>query len=133
MKLTVCPQPESGFVLVTFANAGSRTLGNFVQTAVRHKFRVTVIGWEPATTKRWPQYYLGSKLTNLLTLLKCCAGRFSPETLVVFSDSDVLVQRDVIDFVESVRASGVLDSQPDKTYRVVYSTELYNTMVAVGC
>ena len=81
-------------------------------------------------TARWTQFYLGSKLVSLLTMLKHCSPRWDPDTAVVFTDSDVLIQRTASELRESIQSAGYLTSQfqPDKKHRVVYSTELYNTM-----
>ena len=69
-------------------------------------------------------------MVSLLALLKHCAAGWAPGTAVVFLDSDVLIQRNASELLEVMRETGILSSeyQPGKRHRVVYSTELYNTM-----
>mmetsp|Transcript_34044 Transcript_34044/g.78651 ORF Transcript_34044/g.78651 Transcript_34044/m.78651 type:complete len:302 (+) Transcript_34044:1439-2344(+) len=81
-------------------------------------------------TVRWTNFYLGSKLVSLLTMLKHCSPKWDPETTVVFTDSDVLIQRSASELLSSIKSAGYLTPQfqPDRKRRIVYSTELYNTM-----
>ena len=101
-----------------------------VRLAIQYGYHLTVLGWEPAMTVRWTNFYLGSKLVSLLTMLKHCSPKWDPETTVVFTDSDVLIQRSASELLSSIQSAGYLTPQfqPDKKRRIVYSTELYNTM-----
>lgn len=40
--------------------------------------------------RRWKEFYMGSKVVTTLFLLHAC--QYPPDTIIVFSDSDVLIQ-----------------------------------------
>ena len=80
-------------VVLTYANAPSKGLCNLLQSTIHSQVPLTVLGWEPSSTRRVGMWYIQSKF--LAAALHVERLRLPPRTPVVVIDSaDMMVQGD---------------------------------------
>mmetsp|Transcript_23898 Transcript_23898/g.59380 ORF Transcript_23898/g.59380 Transcript_23898/m.59380 type:complete len:792 (+) Transcript_23898:26-2401(+) len=116
-----CVPPVEGVVLLAVADRPNQFLCHFFNSALRHKLQPVVLGWNPESwldVKRKPwTYHLGAKLLLPLHYLRRC--NFPKETLVVFTDQDVVFQADYAGLKRSYQAASAADGGA----HLVFSTE----------
>ena len=81
-------------LFLTYSSAPSESLCLYIETAVKNRLHVTILGWEGWKGNRFGSrghsFHLGSKLILPSALLRAC--NVSPDRLILFSDDDVLLQ-----------------------------------------
>ena len=116
-----CAPAVEGVLLIAVADRPNQFLCHYFTSALRHGLKPVILGWNPASwndvnSKPWT-YHLGAKLLLPLHYLQHC--RYPDDTLVVFTDQDVVFQGGYKDLKQAYsRASASAGNAP-----LLFSTE----------
>ena len=116
-----CVPAVEGVLLIAVADRPNQFLCHFFSSALRHGLKPVVLGWNPnswldVTRKPWT-YHLGAKLLLPLHYLQQC--RYPEDTLVVFTDQDVVFQGGYSDLKQAyARSSASANHAP-----LIFSSE----------